>query len=464
MNATEYNLNDTIAAISTPIGKGAIGIIRISGEKALTIINSIFVRSALKKVNLIQKPGRYLGYIKFSKRIIDQVIIHFQKAPYSYTGEDLVEINCHGNMLILNAILNSLIQQGARLSYPGEYTYRAVLNKKMDLLRAEAVNDLINATNLLSLEKALQNLSGELSNDIKEIYKRLKNILLNLEVLIDHPEENLNITKPKNVYKEICIIKQKIKKLISSYELSQMYQKGITISIIGQTNVGKSSLFNLLIKRDKSIISHIPGTTRDLVEEYIEINKLPIKLVDTAGFKKPINHIEEQSIKKTEECMRHSQIILMMVDGSKVLTKENISLFQRLKIFSNKKIIIINKSDLKQRININQLKSYNKGESIINISVSRETEIKRLEQIIKKELKKFQFYEQGIVFNIRQKELLIKLDIYLNRVLDNLKKRLYPEIIAVDIRQALNELGVLLGAYTPEDMLKDIFSKFCIGK
>lgn len=458
-----YNSDETITAIATPLGKGAISIIRITGVKSLMIISGLFQTGNYQKCR-INKAGTYIGYIVAEDKIIDQVVLLVKKAPYSFTGEDLVEVHCHGSILITNMLLGLITSRGARLAEPGEFTLRAFLNNKIDLIQAESINDLINTKNISSMEMAVHNLSGRLSQEINAINKDLKELLINIEVRIDHPDEEMDILDTGDILKTVLLIRKKIDHLVHSYKTSQILHKGINIGIIGKANVGKSSLFNLLIKRDKSIISHIPGTTRDVVEEYIEIDHFPIKLIDTAGIKKTLNFIEDEALKRTYQAVKETSILFMVFDYSKALSRDDKILLDYIKDYKGHKLILLNKADLPKKLATDQLKRLLKGNKFINISAIRELNIKKIEDEVRKILDQFHLKEDHIISNVRQRDILVKTSNHLNNVIESIDQNLPFDIMAVDVKNAVNELGYLTGAYTDEDMLGDIFSHFCLGK
>lgn len=461
MRNFDYDVNDTIAAVSTPAGKGAIHIIRVSGAKTLQIIRKIF-RPALKSLKFTTKPGLYLGYIQFKNQILDQVFITLKHKPRSYTGEDLVEIQCHGNPLITHSILNLLIDQGARSAYPGEFTLRAFLNKKIDLIKAEALNEIINSKNFYSLKISLNQYIGNTLNPITYLIDILKKIIINLEVLLDHPDDIKSTITTKQIKRKLFFILQQIQNLIGTSELRQIYDQGINIIITGSVNVGKSSLFNLMIKRDKSIISHIPGTTRDIIEEYIELNGYPIKLIDTAGIKKAANVIEVSALKKTMESLKNANIILIVFDNSKNLSVNDLKLITHIKKNNIIKIVIINKMDLKNKLSEKKIRKYFIKNKIVKISVSRETGIKDLEKAIVHAIHKIDYLGKNIILNLRQRQILHNAATALKAILKN---SLTPvDILTEDIKKVLTLLCQLVGEYTTENMLEDIFSNFCVGK
>lgn len=457
----EYNVLDTIAALSTPPGKGAISIIRISGPRSFPVITSIF-RPALK-LNISRKNIHY-GYLTHNKKILDHILLLTKKGPNSYTGDDLVEIHCHGNPLITQSVLNTLLIKKIRMALPGEFTFRAVINKKMNLIQAEALNELINSKNYLSLQIAMNNFSGRFTNEMKDMIHQLKKILISLEIDIDHSEENIQVLNRFQIFKTIKKYKNKVSKLINYFHIQQKQKHDITIVITGHTNVGKSSLFNLLIKRDKSIISHIPGTTRDVIEEYIEINNKPVKIIDTAGIKRITNPIDALAVKKTNESIQSADIILYVLDNSKPLLHKDKKLITLINQSATPLLVVINKIDLTSRLSACHIRSLFKNRTIIKTSVSRETGILNLEKRINQLLLKHSFKKGSFFISIRQKEILMRIDNYLDEILQHLKKHFYPDIIAINIKNIISLLYIITGEYTTDHMLNDIFSNFCIGK
>ncbi len=456
--------NDTITAIASPSGKGAISIIRVSGPDSISVLSNIFVSSSKGKTRKINTSGTYIGFIKANNKIIDQVVVSVKKGPHTFTGEDTVEINCHGNPLISNLILDFTISKGARLADPGEFTYRAFINNKIDLIQAESINDIINAVSYSSVELSISNLKGRLSDKIKGISNSLKDLLISIEVTIDHSDDDYipeDLTKVNHKIKGVI---KEIETLIDSYSIARDIKQGINIAIVGRANVGKSSLFNLLIKRDKSIISHIAGTTRDVVEEYLELESNLIKMIDTAGIKKTKDHIEKEALKKTFRSIKSSDILLLLFDASNKLTRQDIELVKELSESNSYIIIILNKCDLKQVIDEKKLKEMFPKRTALKISVSRETGIKKIEDRIIKFIRSYDVKDKVVINNIRQKNILISTIKSLKHVIESMDNNYYFDIIASDLKKAIDELGKITGQYTTENMLNDIFSNFCIGK
>ncbi|MBU1077193.1 MAG: tRNA uridine-5-carboxymethylaminomethyl(34) synthesis GTPase MnmE [Spirochaetes bacterium] len=469
------NTQDTIAAVASPIGKGAISIIRISGNQCLPILSKIFRPSpgsasfsagsfGSPDEGKPLKPGISVGNIIFKRKIIDQVVVWINRGKKSYTGEDLVEINCHGNPLLTNLILDIIISKGARLALPGEFTLRAFLNNKIDLLQAESINDLVNASSYSLAELSVKNLMGKLSKKIEDLGRLLKDILIQIEVAIDHSDDEFVPIKSKVIHDQINHISGEVAKLIDSYDIGKDIKEGISIAIVGKANAGKSSLFNLLIKRDKAIISHIAGTTRDTVEEYLELNNFPIKLIDTAGIKKRAGYIEHEAIKRTLQAIAHSNILLILFDNATELSQHDLWLAEELKKAEAHKFLVINKCDLPSKTDIIKIRALFKNIKMIRISVSRETGIKKIEEAISQYIEKFDMKDKLIINNIRHKNILIIVQEHLQNVLKSILNNLYYDIIGADLKKAIDELGQLIGTYPSEKMLKEIFSNFCIGK
>ncbi|MBN1898471.1 MAG: tRNA uridine-5-carboxymethylaminomethyl(34) synthesis GTPase MnmE [Spirochaetes bacterium] len=454
-------INDTIAAVSTPPGTGAISIVRLSGQKSLQIIKKIF--QPIKKTD-ITRPGFYNGIIKFKNKVIDQVVILVRRCPHSYTGEDLIEINCHGGMLITRDVLKTVLENKARLACPGEFTKRAFLNKKIDLTQAEAINDLIMAKTEKSKQYALEQLFGKFSGYVDSLRKKLIQIMAKLEVSLDHPEEDIDTVTGRELKAEITQILSQLEQLLKTAHKGLALHYGINAVIAGKANVGKSSLFNFFLKKDRALVSDIPGTTRDIIEDWLDIEGIPVKLVDTAGFKKAFDIIDHMSVQKTHQAIETSHMILAVFDATKRIEKEDENLINKLSQVKSKAIYILNKTDRPLRINRNRLKNLLKT-NIIEVSA---LEGKGLEKIEKKISQIVMGSDQPgsdiMITNLRYESSMREAKSHLEEVLKGLKEQRPMEILASDIRRAILHLEEIIGKFTTEDLLDSIFSGFCIGK
>ncbi|WGH25454.1 MAG: tRNA uridine-5-carboxymethylaminomethyl(34) synthesis GTPase MnmE [Candidatus Shikimatogenerans bostrichidophilus] len=461
------NDNDTITAISSPLGIGAISIIRISGDKSIKIIKKIFVNKTKK----IYKEKINLGIIKYNKEIIDKVIIIYFKNPNSYTGEDLVEIYCHGSIYIQNKIIKIIIKNGGRLAKKGEFTYRAYFNKKITLLEAESVLDTIKCENKIEHKIAINNLiKNRLYKVLLKIQKIILNILSYIEVKLDFIEENINISS-KKIYNKILYVEKKLKKLINSFKISYIIKKGLYISIIGPVNSGKSTLMNTLINEDKSIISNIPGTTRDIVEGNILINNFKFYLFDTAGIRKSRSNIEKIGIKKTFKNIDKSNIIFYVFDYN--LLKKNIKKFKKKiinKFFKKDFLLIANKIDLnnnlkKKKLKIRKIKIKKNIYNIIFISAKKKIGIKNIIDYLKRKIPNKRIQNNILINNIRHYEELRQTLKYIKKIKKDYLKQKSLEFISIDLRRSLKFLYNIHGQnFDNNDVLKNIFTKFCIGK
>lgn len=443
-------MNDTIAAISTPIGAGGIGIVRLSGKSSLKIIKEIFLsKKRLSSHRLIY--GKIIDPEKHC--IIDEAFVCYMKAPKTYTREDVVEINIHSSFPVLSEILSLVIRKGARLAEPGEFTKRAFLNGRIDLVQAEAVCNLVLSKTHLARKIALREIEGDLSLKIKKIKEGIISSLSEIEASLDFEED---IEKEK-IYQDLISIKKALKSLVEGYKVGKYLSNCAVGVIIGKPNVGKSSILNALTGKDVSIVTPIPGTTRDLVSEIINIDGIPLKIVDTAGLCKAIDIIEKEGIKRALRAIKLADIVICVFDGSSPISEDDIGILERMK--NTKAIFAVNKIDLCQRIEIPILERYKKP--IVFVSCKRKI-LSPLEDAIKNLL--FSSYDEShIITNIRHKKLLKTSLNCLNRAISSLT--LKDEIVSLELRDAVKALSELLGeTITNEDILDKIFSKFCIGK
>lgn len=462
-------ITDTITAISTPIGEGGIGIIRISGPLALPITSKLFRRKSPKTFQTLDHIKSYVlahGYIisPQTKEQFDEVLISIMRSPNSYTKEDMVEINCHGGIMPTKKILELILNQGARLAEPGEFTKRAFLNGRIDLAQAEAVADLISSKTELSLKMAMRQLGGKLSQKIEELRKKLVDLLAEIEASIDFPDDDLDFLSSDEVANKIYKIAGEIEKLIASADEGKLLKGGISVAIIGRPNVGKSSLLNALLKEERAIVTPIPGTTRDIIEEEANIKGIPVRVIDTAGIRDTEDVVERIGVERSKSQLQKADMALLVLDVSEPLATEDIKLIQLCQ--DRRYILVANKCDLPEKFSISELEAIEPKVKIIKVSATEEIGLEELKSAMLNQIFKVDFSstESLIISSIRHKDALGKAQSSLKHTLKSLQRRSPPELVAVDLRIALDNLGEIVGKTTTEDILDKIFSQFCIGK
>ena len=453
-------MNDTIATISTALGVGAISIIRVSGPESIEIVNKIFTKDLLN----IESHTINYGYIKDDENIIDEVLVSLMKAPKTYTREDLIEINCHGGIATTNKILELLIKNGCRLAEPGEFTKRAFLNGRIDLVQAEAVNSLLNATTDISRKQAINELQGNNSNLIKELREKLIQMISNIEVNIDYPEyEDIEELTNSKILPKLKDYLSNLETIISKSKEGRIIKEGINVALIGKPNVGKSSLLNTLLEEEKAIVTNIAGTTRDIVEGQINISGVVFNLIDTAGIRDTDNVIEQIGVEKSKKVIKDCNLILLIFNNNDILTDEDKEIFNYVKETNKPIIIIINKVDLETRLNKEYL---SKDYKIVEISTKNKAGINDLKETIKEtfNLEKIITDDINYSFNSRSIGLLEKskdkIVAAINAINDN-----YPvDIVELEIKSAWEILGEIIGETYTEELLDNLFSRFCLGK
>lgn len=460
-----YGEDETIAAISTPIGESGIGIIRLSGRFSETIARKLF-KPKKTPFSFVSHHFHYGDIIDPENGgLIDEVLIALMKAPKTYTREDMVEIHCHGGYLILQKMLELVLAQGARMALPGEFTKRAFLNGRIDLTQAEAVIDLIKAKTRESLEIAGHQLRGLLYDEMTSVREKLMEHLALIEAHIDFPEEEIEAISLKKMKEEF---KDKIKKLeewISTYKEGRIFREGVSCAIIGKTNVGKSSLLNVLIKQNRAIVTPFPGTTRDVIEEVLNIRGIPVRLMDTAGLRKAKDSIEQEGVRRAKERVADADIVLLVVDGSMDLDEDDEEIFRE--IDAKKRVVALNKKDLAQRVPLETMMKRFPDHPVVPISALKGEGIEELKQAIYSSLIHRNVRlspEHLIVANVRHKKILSETRKNLADALEGLEGGASLELIAFEIRSALDHLGEMVGETTPEEVLNRIFTQFCIGK
>ncbi|PIQ44692.1 MAG: tRNA uridine-5-carboxymethylaminomethyl(34) synthesis GTPase MnmE [Deltaproteobacteria bacterium CG12_big_fil_rev_8_21_14_0_65_43_10] len=455
---------DTIAAIATPFGTGGIGIIKISGPKSFEIAKKIFRRkaqsSALKPYHL--HYGEVIDTQDGS--VIDEALLSFMQKPTSYTKEDVVEINCHSGFLVLQKVLEIVLKEGGRLAEPGEFTKRSFINGRIDLSQAEAVVDIVNSQTNASLRVATQQLKGVLSKEVMKLKEGLSNVLTCIEASIDFSEEDIDIIPPHELLNKIKGLMDNIRRLIDSYEEGRFYREGISAIIIGKPNVGKSSLLNALLKEKRAIVTSIPGTTRDIIEEGINVKGFPLKIIDTAGMGDTKDVIEEEGIRLAKEKLASADLVILVIDSSQELDQGDFDIIAEL--FDKKVIVALNKIDLIQESSISKAKDKLKNYSIVPISALYSQGIEELKEAVFSAIIQHKLESPPSVFitNIRHKIALEKALDNLAHAEESLIKEMSPEFTALDIQLSLKCLGEIVGETTSDDILDRIFSEFCIGK
>ncbi|HOJ43104.1 MAG TPA: tRNA uridine-5-carboxymethylaminomethyl(34) synthesis GTPase MnmE [Syntrophorhabdaceae bacterium] len=452
---------DTICAISTPQGEGGIGIIRMSGNNALPILKKIFKFRGAKKV--FSSHRLYLGYIvdPKKKKVIDEVFAVFMAKPKTYTREDVVEIYSHAGYAVQKNILSCVIECGARIAEPGEFTKRAFLNGRIDLIQAESVLDIIKSETDAELETAVNQLKGILSQKLNRIKENIKDALVEVETQIDFSDEDIFIEQ-KDVLKRLKIAKKDLDGIIASYYEGRAIKSGFNVLILGKTNVGKSSLLNALVLEEKAIVTPIPGTTRDIIEDVIHVKGIKMKLIDTAGIRRPENIIEDLGIERARQKISEADIILWVLDGSKEYTEEDEEVYKAIR---DKNIIaVINKTDLPGIMDKKLLKQ--KGLSTtIEVSALKNSGLEDLKEILYKLLMgKTKKRQPVLITNFRHKDALVKTKDAVTRAMENIIKEEPLELVSFELNDALYHLGLITGETCPEDILNTIFERFCIGK
>lgn len=456
-------IEDTIAAISTPPGEGGISIVRISGPEALTIADQIFEGEVRPSTSASHRV--HYGHIKAqgSKTIIDEILLVVLKAPNTYTTEDMVEINCHGGFFVTKNVLDEVLRCGARLAERGEFTKRAFLNGRIDLTQAEAVLDVIRSRTPASLCMSIGQLEGGLRKEMEDLRQQLIEILIQLEAAVDFTEGDIQyITRPKLMFL-IEAITDKIQELIQTNESGKLLRDGVKLAIVGKPNVGKSSLLNALLKEDRAIVSPLPGTTRDTIEEWLNIDGIPLQIVDTAGMGGSSNMIEKEGERRAEERIGQADLILFLVDGSRSLDERDDAIMRLLK--GRKYVVVINKIDLTQGIDTDCLGKSVKG-PFVRISALHGDGLEELRRSIFNKISGgYSLQSEGVVVtHIRHCDALTRAHSALQRAVKALGDNLSEEFVAVDIREALDTVGEITGETAPEEILNRIFSEFCIGK
>lgn len=463
----KIGLDDTIAAIVTPMGESGIGIVRLSGKDAIVVADKVFISKNDKKVADFKPYSMHYGWVSKNKQlpegIIDEVLLAVMRAPKSFTKEDVVEINCHSGIVAVRAILELVLENGCRLAEPGEFTKRAFLNGRIDLTQAEAVLDIIRAKTDSALKIGVEQLKGALSEKLNEIREGLLEILALVEANIDFPEEGIDTADTGRIKAGLDAANNRMKSLLETSRYGRVMREGIRVVICGRPNVGKSSLLNALLKQERSIVTHIAGTTRDTIEEVIDIKGIPVQIVDTAGILEPRDLIERKAVLRSKKYIDSADLVIVLFDGSKKLAQNDKPLIKKLK--KKTSIAVINKSDLKQKIE--KEKILKEFKHVIVLSAKKLLNINLLEDAIVNLVYKGRvsdLSERVWISNMRHIEKLKNAQKLIAQTKDSLDNKLSLEFIAQDIKESLGWLDEILGRKFSEDLLDKIFSNFCIGK
>ncbi|MBI4845463.1 MAG: tRNA uridine-5-carboxymethylaminomethyl(34) synthesis GTPase MnmE [Candidatus Omnitrophica bacterium] len=463
-------IKDTIAAISTPLGESGIGIVRLSGSKALKIGDRIFFSKKNVKLSKAKAFSIHYGFVQAGKNspqkkeIIDEVLVSVMRAPFTYTREDMLEINCHGGVVPLKKILTLVIASGARLARPGEFTQRAFLNGRIDLVQAEGVLSIISARTDAALGSAVGHLQGKFSQRINNMRAALLDVIAPIEAGIDFPDEGIDVSTRGKIIRLIGKVSQEVNNFVANADKGIILQNGIRMVISGAANVGKSSLMNALVDYERAIVTHISGTTRDVVEELTNINGLPVRLADTAGIMQTDCMITKESMSRSFLFLEKADLVLFVIDGANKLSKDDIDVAEKLK--TKNVIIVINKIDLPSKVDIAVLKKILPKAGLVKISALKQKGIKELKDKISGLFFKglVSSKDELLVNTLRQKEAMLNCSNHLDSAMDTLKAKGYDECVIFELKQALRALDEVVGEDAGEDILERIFSNFCIGK
>ena len=454
-------LFDTIAAISTPKGEGGIAIIRISGDKSFEILDKIFVKKN-PNANLGFYKLNY-GFIKDGEKTVDEVMAVRLKAPKSYTCEDIVEINCHGGTLVSEKVLELVLRNGARHAESGEFTKRAFMNGRIDLSQAEAVMDIIQGKTEKSVSLSLDQLRGDLRDKVNQFKKALLDITAHVNVVLDYPEEGIDDPLPAELRNNLEKVYEEANRLIDSYDTGKKIKEGIKTVIVGKPNVGKSTLLNALLHEERAIVTHVAGTTRDVIEEIINIKGVPLVLVDTAGIRKTDDIVENIGVEKSKQFIGKADLVLLVLDASKELENEDIEVINQIKENKKKVIVLLNKIGLNKKINL----AGHNLENIVEISAKDNIGIEDMQEkiysyIVEEDVENSS--EKLIITNIRHKTALEKTKDAIKNIFETIDMGLPMDLISVDLKEALDSLSEITGEISSEDILDHVFGNFCVGK
>lgn len=455
---------DTIAAISTPVGEGAISIVRLSGPHAIEIANKLFTGKNLHEVEThTMHYGKMID--PTSKEVADEVILSVMRAPKTFTCEDVVEINCHGGLMAVNRILELVLDRGARLAEPGEFTKRAFLNGRIDLSQAEAVMDVIQSKTSQAMDVALNQLDGKLSRLIKQLRQELIETIAHVEVNIDYPEyDDVEEMSHELMREKTKYVHDEIEKLLQVAKQGKILREGIRTAIIGRPNVGKSSLMNALVQEERAIVTDVPGTTRDVIEEYVNVRGIPLKLMDTAGIRETKDLVEKIGVERSHKILQEADLVLLMLNYNEELTDDDRKIFKSLKNMNY--IVLINKTDLSPKIDLKEIKEMASNHPVITTSLIQDKGIDELETALSDLFFSDQVMTENLTYisNIRHIHLLKQSQEALEDAMEALELNMPLDIIQIDVTRTWEFLGEIIGDTASESLIDQLFSQFCLGK
>lgn len=457
-------IDDTIAAIATAPGEGGIGIIRISGEKSLQVAQSIFKSKSGKMIKDYNARTLIYGAVVDNEKVIDEVLVAYMKGPNSYTAEDVIEINCHGGFISVKKILELILSKGVRLAEAGEFTKRAFLNGRIDLSQAEAIIDVIKSKTDMAHEVAQSQLEGSLAKKIKDLRMNVTEVLAHLEVSIDFAEEDVEEITYQTLEEKALELRNEIKKLYDTAESGKILRDGLKTVIVGKPNVGKSSLLNSILGENRAIVTDIAGTTRDVIEEFVNIKGIPLKIVDTAGIRETEDVVEKIGVEKSRESFSTADLVIMVLDASRKLSEEDMEILESLK--NKKAIVLLNKMDLEPQIELEKIEEFVNSEDIIKISALKHQGIEELQDKIEAMVYHGSVKNSSnlMITNSRHKDALFKAYESINDAISAIEQRMPYDFIEVDFKNIWDYLGYINGDTVREDLLDTIFANFCIGK
>ena len=456
---------DTIAAVSTPQGVGGIAVIRVSGDEAFQITDRIFYTKSGKKLIETETHKIVYGFIKDEDGCtIDEVLVSKMNAPHTFTGENVCEISCHGGVSVVKLVLKELLKAGARLALNGEFTKRAFLNGKIDLAQAEAVIDIINADSELNVYNGENQLYGALTDKLTAIRNSLVDITSDIIAVIDYPEEDITVENISETIEKLKKAHEDIKLLLKSYHTGKILKDGAKIVIAGKPNVGKSSLLNALLKENRAIVTEIEGTTRDVLEESLEIDGLKVRIMDTAGVRTSADEVEKIGIDKAIENIESADLVLFVLDKSRELSEEDIELMERIK--DKNAFVILNKSDLEIKLSLTEIRKYLPGKRIFEISSKTFDGINEMTEAIKEKILDgdVNIKENVYISNERHFEMLHRASSHIKQAVSDLEGGIFPDIVSIEIENAISSLGEITGQTVSDEIIHNIFAKFCLGK